>query len=116
MPRVRDLRVGDRVAYCGALGAYATHAVVPAARLVALPESIDTERAAALMLQGITAHYLCHSTYPLRKGDTALVHAAAGGVGLLLVQMAKMLGARVHRDGVDGSQGGCSPARPGPTR
>jgi len=94
-PRVRDLRAGDRVAYCGALGAYATHAVVPAARLVTLPAAIDTERAAALMLQGITAHYLCHSTYPLKAGETALVHAAAGGVGLLLVQMAKMLGARV---------------------
>jgi len=92
---VRDLRVGDRVAYCGALGAYATHHVVPAARLVALPKLMDSQRAAALMLQGITAHYLCHSTYPLRKGDTTLVHAAAGGVGLLLVQMAKMLGARI---------------------
>jgi NADPH2:quinone reductase len=92
---VRDLRVGARVAYGGSLGAYATHAVVPAARLVALPETIDSQRAAALMLQGMTAHYLCHSTYPLRKGETALIHAAAGGVGLLLVQMAKMLGARI---------------------
>lgn len=92
---VREPRVGDRVAYCGTLGAYATHAVVPAARVVALPDAIDGQRAAALMLQGITAHYLCHSTYPLGKGDTALVHAAAGGVGLLLVQMAKMRGARV---------------------
>ena len=86
---------GPGVAYCGSLGSYTTHAVVPAARLVALPETIDSEQGAALMLQGITAHYLCHSTYPLRKGDTALIHAAAGGVGLLLVQMAKMLGARI---------------------
>ena len=92
---VRDVRAGDRVGYCGSLGAYATHAVVAASRVVVLPEAIDTTKAAALMLQGITAHYLCHSTYPLKKGDAVLIHAAAGGVGLLLVQMAEMLGARV---------------------
>jgi len=92
---VRDLRVGDRVAYAGVAGAYATHAVVPAARLVPLPAGVDTKQAAALMLQGMTAHYLSHTTYPLTPQDTALVHAAAGGVGLLLVQIAKMRGARV---------------------
>ncbi len=92
---VTDLRVGDRVAYAGVLGAYATHAVVPAVRLVKIPDGVDARSAAAVMLQGMTAHYLVHSTYPLKQGDTALVHAAAGGVGLLLVQMAKMRGARV---------------------
>lgn len=92
---VADLRPGDRVAYTGVLGAYATHAVVPAARLVKLPAGIDAKTAAAAMLQGITAHYLTHSTYPLGPGDTALLHAAAGGVGLLLTQMAKMRGAKI---------------------
>jgi NADPH:quinone reductase len=92
---VTDVQVGDRVAYAGVLGAYATHAVVPAARLVKILDGVDTRTAAALMLQGMTAHYLSHSTYPLKQGDTALVHAAAGGVGLLLVQMAKMREARV---------------------
>jgi len=92
---VRDLRVGDRVAYAGVPGAYATHAVAPAARLVRVPAGLDVRQAAALMLQGMTAHYLSHTTYPLTPDDTALVHAAAGGVGLLLVQMAKMRGARV---------------------
>ncbi len=93
--QVTDFRVGDRVAYTGALGACATYAVVPAARLVKLPAGVDSRTAAGLMLQGITAHYLTHSTYPLKAGDTALLHAAAGGVGLLLVQMAKMRGARL---------------------
>ena len=92
---VSEPRVGDRVAYAGVLGAYATHAVVPAARLVEIPDGVETLTAAAVMLQGMTAHYLSHTTYPLKEGDTALVHAAAGGVGLLLVQMAKMRGARV---------------------
>jgi NADPH:quinone reductase len=92
---VSEPRVGDRVAYAGVLGAYATHAVVPAGRLVKIPDGVETRTAAAVMLQGMTAHYLSHSTYPLKEGDTALVHAAAGGVGLLLTQMAKMLGARV---------------------
>ncbi|MBI3990304.1 MAG: quinone oxidoreductase [candidate division NC10 bacterium] len=92
---VRDIQIGDRVAYTGVPGAYAEYAVVPAARLVKLPEGVDTKTAAAAMLQGMTAHYLTRTTYPLKRGDTALVHAAAGGVGLLLVQMAKRLGARV---------------------
>ena len=86
---------GDRVAYAGALGAYAEYAVVPAWRLVKLPAGTEFRTAAGAMLQGMTAHYLSHSTYPLKAGDAALVHAAAGGVGLLLVQMAKMRGARV---------------------
>lgn len=86
---------GERVAYAGVLGAYAEFAVVPAGRLVRLPASIDAASAAAAMLQGMTAHYLTHATYPLRPGDTCLVHAAAGGVGLLLTQMARKRGARV---------------------
>src|SRR5579864_4042066 len=92
---VTDLRPGDRVAYAGVLGAYATHALVPAARLVKIPPGVDAKTAAASMLQGMTAHYLTHSTYPLGPADTLLLHAAAGGVGLLLTQMAKMRGAKV---------------------
>ena len=92
---VTTLRLGDRVAYSGALGSYAEYAAVPADRLVKIPEELDFDQAAAAMLQGMTAHYLSHSTYPIKNGDTALIHAAAGGVGLLLVQMAKQLGARV---------------------
>jgi NADPH2:quinone reductase len=92
---VSEVRVGERVAYQGIQGSYATHAVVPAARLVALPAGLDARIGAAAMLQGMTAHYLVHDTYPLKPGETALVHAAAGGVGLLLIQMAKRLGARV---------------------
>jgi NADPH2:quinone reductase len=92
---VRTLRVGDRVAYTGVLGSYAEAAAVPESRLVRIPDTVDFPQAAASMLQGMTAHYLAHSTYPLKAGETALVHAAAGGVGLLLVQMAKRLGARV---------------------
>jgi NADPH2:quinone reductase len=94
-PEVTGIKPGDRVTYAMHLGAYAGYAVVPTSRLVALPASIDTRTAAAVMLQGMTAHYLTHSTYPLKRGDTALVHAAAGGVGLLLVQIAKRLGATV---------------------
>jgi NADPH2:quinone reductase len=94
-PGVGEAVVGDRVAYAGALGSYAEYAVVPAWRLVKLPDGIDSGLAAAAMLQGMTAHYLTHSTYPLMPGDTCLVHAAAGGVGLLLVQMARRRGARV---------------------
>lgn len=90
-----DVKPGDRVAYTGVLGAYATHAAVPAARLIKLPAGVETKTAAAAMLQGITAHYLTHSTYPLGPADTALLHAAAGGVGLLLTQMAKMRGAKL---------------------
>src|SRR5690348_15314286 len=92
---VAGVKLGDRVAYTGALGSYATHAVVPAARLVKIPAGVETKTAAAAMLQGITAHYLTHSTYPLGPADTALLHAAAGGVGLLLTQMAKMRGAKI---------------------
>jgi NADPH2:quinone reductase len=92
---VTDVRVGDRVAWASVLGAYAEVAVVPASRLVPLPSEISSTQAAALMLQGMTAHYLACSTYALRQGDRCLVHAAAGGVGLLLVQVAKMRGARV---------------------
>ena len=92
---VTDIKPGDRVAYTGVRGSYAEYAAVPADRLVAIPEQVDFETAAAAMLQGMTAHYLSHSTYPIQRGDTVLIHAAAGGVGLLLVQMAKRLGARV---------------------
>jgi NADPH2:quinone reductase len=92
---VTTVKAGDRVAYTGLQGSYAEFAVVDASRLVVIPDSLDFESAAAAMLQGMTAHYLCHDTYPLRAGETALIHAAAGGVGLLLVQMAKSIGARV---------------------
>ena len=94
-PGVSEVRVGERVAYQGVQGSYATHALVPAARLVALPAGLDARTGAAAMLQGMTAHYLIHATYPLKPGETALLHAAAGGVGLLLIQMAKRRGARV---------------------
>jgi NADPH:quinone reductase len=94
-PNVSEVKVGDKVAYTGVAGAYAEYAAVPAARLVVLPSGVSTKQGAAAMLQGMTAHYLACSTYPLKKGDTCLVHAAAGGVGLLLCQMAKMRGARV---------------------
>ena len=94
-PGVAAWREGDRVAWTGILGSYAGRVLLPAERAVAVPLGMSTDTAAALMLQGLTAHYLCTSTYPLRKGDTCLVHAAAGGVGLLLVQMAKQRGARV---------------------
>jgi NADPH:quinone reductase len=92
---VKSLKVGDRVAYTAVQGSYAEYAAVPADRLVKVPDGVDDRQAAAAMLQGMTAHYLVHSTYPLKKGETALIHAAAGGVGLLLVQMAKDIGARV---------------------
>jgi NADPH2:quinone reductase len=94
-PGVKEVKAGDRVAYAMEPGAYAEYAVVPAWKLVPVPARIDSRAAAATMLQGMTAHYLTHSTYPLKRGETALVHAAAGGVGLLLIQIAKMLGARV---------------------
>jgi NADPH2:quinone reductase len=94
-PGVTTVRVGDRIAWTGVPGSYATHTVVPADRLVVLPAGVDTRAGAAAMLQGMTAHYLAHSTYPLKPGDACLVHAAAGGVGLLLCQMAKRAGARV---------------------
>ena len=92
---VKDLKAGDRVAYAGTLGSSAEYAAVPADCLVPIPSGVSDRYAAAAMLQGMTAHYLAYDTFPLRAGDTALVHAAAGGVGLLLVQMAHNLGARV---------------------
>jgi len=94
-PGVTEVRPGDRVAYAGVLGSYAEYAVAPAARLVTLPAGVEARSGAAAMLQGMTAHYLACHTFPLGPGHTALVHAAAGGVGLLLTQMAKMRGARV---------------------
>jgi NADPH:quinone reductase len=94
-PDVTEVSVGDRVAYAMQIGAYAEFAAVPAWKLVRIPEGVDERSAAALMLQGMTAHYLTTSVYPLKAGETALVHAAAGGAGLLLVQLAKRLGARV---------------------
>lgn len=92
---VSEVKPGDRVAYAMHLGSYAEYAVVPAWKLAPVPSSVSFELAAAAMLQGMTAHYLTHSTFPLKKGHAALVHAAAGGVGLLLVQIAKRLGATV---------------------
>jgi len=92
---VKDVKVGDRVAYTGVLGSYAEFAAVPAERLVVLPSGISPRQGAAAMLQGMTAHYLATSTYPLKSGDTCLIQAAAGGVGLLLCQIAKLRGARV---------------------
>ena len=94
-PDVTSVKAGDRVAYCGIMGSYAEYSAVPADRLIRVPEGVSFQQAAAAMLQGMTAHYLSHSTFALQKGHTALVHAAAGGVGLLLVQMAHHLGARV---------------------
>ena len=92
---VSEVAVGDRVAYAMSMGSYGGYAVVPAWQIVKIPDSLDSKLAAACMLQGMTAHYLTHSVFALKKGDTALVHAAAGGTGLLIVHMAKMLGARV---------------------
>ena len=92
---VSEVRVGDRVAWATVFGAHAEFAVVPAAKLVTLPDAVSAAQGAAVMLQGMTAHYLATSTYPLGSEDTCLVHAGAGGVGLLLVQIAKRRGARV---------------------
>jgi NADPH2:quinone reductase len=92
---VTEVKVGDRVAYASVIGAYAEAANVPAARLVPVPEAVSLEKAAAVMLQGMTAHYLATSTYPLKQGSTCVVHAAGGGAGLLLTQIAKLRGAFV---------------------
>lgn len=92
---VKSVKKGDRVAWTGLLGSYAEYSAVPVDRLVSIPAGVNDQQAAAAMLQGMTAHYLSHDTYPLKRGDTALIHAAAGGVGLLLVQMAHNVGARV---------------------
>jgi NADPH:quinone reductase len=94
-PGVTEVKVSDRVVYAMTLGSYAEYAVVPAWKLVPLPQSIDLQTGAAVMLQGLTAHYLTHSTFPLEPGHTALVHAAAGGVGQAVTQVARICGARV---------------------
>jgi NADPH2:quinone reductase len=94
-PDVSGWNVGDRVATASGIGGYAQFALVPADKLVRVPDGVELDLAAAIMLQGMTAHYLAYSTFPLKAGDTCLIHAAAGGVGLLLVQIAKRLGARV---------------------
>jgi len=93
--KATEVAVGQRVAYAMVLGSYAEYAAVPAWKLVPVPDTVSSQTAAAVMLQGMTAHYLTMSTYPLKAADTALVHAAAGGVGLLLIQLAKRIGARV---------------------
>jgi NADPH:quinone reductase len=92
---VTSVKAGDRVAWCGIPGTYAEFAVAPSERLVPIPESVSAEQAAAAILQGMTAHYLAHSAYPIQSGDEVLIHAGAGGTGLLLTQMAKARGARV---------------------
>ena len=92
---VTEIKSGDRVAWSGTLGSYAEYTVVPADRLVRIPQGASDRDAAAAMLQGMTAHYLCHDTFPVKKGQSTLVHAAAGGVGLLLTQMIHQSGARV---------------------
>lgn len=92
---VSQFKVGDRVAYTNVAGAYAEYAAVPADKLVNLPDGVSFNEGAAAMLQGCTAHYLCRSTYPVKAGDRCLIHAAAGGVGLILIQMVKMLGGTV---------------------
>ena len=94
-PGVSDVAVGERVAFCDGPGSYATRAVIPAARLVPVPDAVSTELAAAALLQGMTAHYLVHDTHPVAPGDAVLVHAGAGGMGLLLCRMASALGATV---------------------
>ena len=92
---VKSVRIGDRVAWTGIQGSYAEYVAAPADQLVLVPAGVSDHQAAAIMLQGMTAHYLVYSTFALKAGDTALVHAAAGGVGLLLVQLAHNIGARV---------------------
>jgi NADPH2:quinone reductase len=94
-PKVKEFKVGDRVAYSGPLGAYAEVLLRPADRLVKIPAGVDDKTAAAMMLKGLTAHYLIRRTYRVKKGDTILMHAAAGGVGQILCQWAKALGATV---------------------
>lgn len=94
-PSVTEVKPGDRVAYASVQGSYAEYTIVPSWRLVSIPQGVDFQQAAAVMVQGMTAHYLTHSTYPLKSGETALVHAAGGGTGGLLVQVAKRCGARV---------------------
>ena len=92
---IKGLKAGDRVAWTGVFGSYAEYVAAPADKLVSIPPGVIDREAASAMLQGMTAHYLSHDAYPLKRGETALIHAAAGGVGLLLVQMAHNIGARV---------------------
>jgi NADPH:quinone reductase len=92
---VTNVKEGDLVAYCSVPGTYAEQAIAPAARLIKMPQGLDARTGAAVMLQGMTAHYLCHSTYRVQRGDRVLIHAGAGGVGLLLIQMVKRLGGYV---------------------
>ena len=94
-PNVTEVKPGNRVAYASVQGSYAEYTIAPAWRLISLPSGIDPQQAAAALVQGMTAHYLTFSTYPLKEGETALVHAAGGGTGQLLVQVAKRCGARV---------------------
>jgi len=94
-PGVTEVKPGDRVVYASVQGSYAEYAIVPSWRLVPIPAGVDAQKAVAMMIQGMTAHYLTHSTYPIKPGETALVHAAGGGTGQLLVQLAKLRGARV---------------------
>jgi NADPH2:quinone reductase len=94
-PDVTGVKVGDRVAWCHIPGTYAEFATAPVSQLIAIPDGMSFQQAAAAMLQGMTAHYLAYSTYPIQRGDAVLIHAGAGGVGLLMIQMAKQLGARV---------------------
>src|SRR5260370_6719910 len=94
-PGVTNVKTGDRVAYAGAIGAYAEARIVPAARLVIIPPGVSDQQAAAMMLKGMTAQYLIRRTYAVKPGDTILIHAAAGGVGLIACQWAKHLGATI---------------------
>jgi NADPH2:quinone reductase len=94
-PAVNHVKAGDRVAYCMEVGAYAEQRLIDAGRLVVLPDAITDQQAASMMLKGLTAHYLLHTTYPVKRGEIILVHAAAGGVGLILCQWAKHLGVNV---------------------
>ena len=94
-PGVSGFAAGENVAYTGILGAYAEYALIPAARAVKVPSGMTNKQGAAIMLQGMTAHYLCRDTYRIESGDSCLIHAGAGGVGLLLIQMCKLLGAEV---------------------
>ena len=94
-PGISEVRAGDRVVYASVSGSYAEYAIVPTSKLISTPNDVDTQHATAVMEQGLTAHYLTHSTYPIKDSETALIHAAGGGAGRLLVQIAKLRGARV---------------------
>ena len=102
---VKSVKAGDRVAWTGIMGSYAEYVAVPADRLVKIPQGVSEREAAAAMLQGMTAHYLAYTTFPLKRGDTALVHAAAGGVGLLLVQTGAQHRGACDRHGLDRGKG-----------